>query len=188
MLLVPALAALMALACSPEKEPAAQEPFTARATAPVEMLATPFTAEEIREVWQPGLELVMRQTTPRETTWQRWRVVAADDEGCSIEYTPIDESGGPLGDGQVERHAWTELRDHASFPAGETRRERIERATGLGTLTGWLYTVDSPESGELSELFFAQALPGAPVWMRLTQGETEILTLEQVARTAAGSG
>ena len=124
-----ATALVGALACSSEPPSAEQEASSATPTpTAVEMLATPFSTEQIRDVWQPGLEIVMRQTTPDGTTWQRWRVVEADAEGCRIEYTPVDEAGEALDAPTRQPQTWTELRDHASYPAREARRSERHSA------------------------------------------------------------
>jgi len=52
----------------------------------------------------------------------------------------------------------------------------------MGDLEGWLYTVDDPDQGTVSELFFADALPGAPVQMTVRQGGQVVVELEQIAR------
>ena len=56
---------------------------------------------------------------------------------------------------------WEELRLHARFPAARASRQRAERDTPLGTFAGWLYRVQGEEG--ITELFFADDLPGPPV-------------------------
>lgn len=146
------------------------------------ILVRPFTAEEIRDEWVPGLRLLMRRSSAEATTIERWTVVAADLEGVEIEYATIGEDGSVEGEPSVNRSSWIELRDHASFPAAHSTREWVARSTGLGEFEGWLYRVADPAAATVQEFFFVPSLPGAPVQMRILEGEATIFELEQTAR------
>jgi hypothetical protein len=146
------------------------------------LLMTPFTAEEIRAAWVEGLQLSLNRTGPDGPELQRWTVVGADAEGVDIAYQSLDPSGAAGGQPVVQRSSWSELRDHASYPADRASRQRTRRETPLGTLEGWLYTVRDQETGTVTELFFADELPGAPVEM-ITREDGEVVSkLQQVAR------
>jgi hypothetical protein len=146
------------------------------------ILERPFTAEQIRAEWTPGLRLLMRRSTPGEVRLERWTVLTADAEGCEIEFAAVDASGTVSGEPVVQRSTWAELRDHASFPAADATREWVTRETALGRMEGWLYRVPDEGTGTISEFFFAPALPGAPVQMRAFEGEKVVFELEQVER------
>jgi len=146
------------------------------------ILPRPFTAEQIRDEWVPGLTIRFRRTTPGEVTLERWTVLAADEDGVAIEFAGIDGAGNPVGRPEVRRAGWVELRDHASFPADRATREEATRETPLGLLDGWLYTVRDDEAGTLTEFFFARKFPGAPVLMRTTRGGDPVLELTQLER------
>jgi hypothetical protein len=146
------------------------------------ILQRPFTEEEIRDEWVPGFRLLMRRSFPEETWVERWTVVAADEEGAEIENATIAEDGSVEGEPSVRRSTWTELRNHASFPAAHSTREWVSRSTALGEYEGWLYTVADPEAATVQEFFFVPSLPGAPVQMRILEGEATVLELEQTAR------
>ena len=146
------------------------------------LLARPFTAERIRDEWVPGLRLLMRRTFPEEVRIERWTVVAADDEGVDIEYATIADDGSVVGEPTLARSSWIELRDHASFPAAYSTREWVSRATSLGEFEGWLYLVAEEGAATVQELFFVPELPGAPVQMRILEGDTMVFELEQTAR------
>jgi len=147
-----------------------------------EMLPTPFTAEQIRAEWVEGFRLTMRRWAPAGERLERWRVVAADAEGVEIENAVVDADGTVVGEPVTQRSSWTELRDHASFPAAGATRSRVTRSTALGELEGWLYTVPGPESGMTSEFFFADSLPGAPVQMAAWQAGEKVFEPEQLDR------
>ena len=146
------------------------------------LLARPFTAEQIRDEWVPGLRLLMQRTTPEETRIERWTVITADEVGADIEYAIIADDGSVVGQPSLELSTWIELRDHASFPADHTTREWVARTTQLGELEGWLYRVTGDGDGTVQEFFFVPELPGAPVEMRILEGDTTVFELEQTAR------
>lgn len=146
------------------------------------ILKRPFTAEEIRDEWVPGLRLLMRHSFPEDTRIERWTVVAADEEGVEIEKATIADDGSVEGEPPVSRSSWIELRDHASFPASHSTREWVSRSTALGDFEGWLYRVADPDAATVQEFFFVPTLPGAPVQMRILEGEATVFELEQTAR------
>ena len=146
------------------------------------LLEHPFTAEEIRNEWIEGFQLTVRRSGPDGEAVERWTVVAADSNGAEIEYATLDENGKVEGEPPVRRSEWVELRDHAAFPADGGTREWVSRATALGDHEGWLYRVPD-ESGTVSEFFFVPALPGAPVEMRVLDGEVAVLSLIQLDRS-----
>jgi hypothetical protein len=146
------------------------------------ILVRPFTPEQIRDEWVPGLRIMMRRTSPEGTRIERWTVVAADDQGVDIENAAIDDGGSVIGEPTVARSTWVELRDHASFSAEHSTREWVSRSTALGDFEGWLYRVTEPGVGSIQEFFFAPELPGAPVQMRILEDEATVFELEQTAR------
>jgi hypothetical protein len=146
------------------------------------ILVRPFTAEEIRDEWAPGLQLTLRRSTPEETRTERWTVLSADEDGAEIEYATVAEDGSVVGEPSIERSGWVELRDHATFPAAHSTREWVSRSTALGEYEGWLYRVADPEAATAQEFFFVPSLPGAPVEMRILEGEEPVFELEQIAR------
>jgi len=185
--------ALAGAACGPARDPArspAAVPAGAVATpvAPspdverVEMLPTPFTAEQIRAEWVEGLRLTMRRWALIGERLERWRVVAADAEAVEIENATVDADGTVVGEPVTRRSTWNQLRDHASFSAAAATRSRVTRSTALGELEGWLYAVTGPDAGMTSEYFFADSLPGAPVEMTAWQDGQKVFELEQVDR------
>jgi hypothetical protein len=152
------------------------------------ILVRPFTAEQIRDEWVPGLRLLMRRTTPDATRVERWTVIAADDDGADIEYATIADDGAVNGEPPVEHSTWVELRDHATFPASQSTREWVARTTGLGEYEGWLYRVADDSADTVQEFFFVPELPGAPVQMRILKGGTAVFELEQTARLRPDTG
>jgi hypothetical protein len=146
------------------------------------ILRRPFTAEQIRDEMVLGFEARVRMWTPGGEEVTRWRVVEADPQSVGIEYVNLDGDGQPIGEPQVQRSDWVELRNHASFPADRATRVRAARQTALGNLYGWLYTVRDEKAGTVTEYFFADSLPGAPVHMRIISGTDVVMEMAQLER------
>ena len=184
------VAIAVVLSCGCERQPAATDvPGDNAMTAPVDLdphdssiLMRPFSAEEIRDEWVPGFRLLMRRSYPERARIERWTVVSADDQGVEIEYATIADNGSVEGEPSVSRSGWTELRDHAAFPAAHSTREWVSRSTALGNFEGWLYRVAEPGAAVVNEFFFVPELPGAPVQMRSLEGDETVFELEQTAR------
>ena len=174
---------LFGFGCGNTDEPTAPAP-TGVDTDPddASILMRPFSADEIRDEWIPGFQILMRRTYPERIQIERWTVVSADDEGVEIEYATIADDGSVEGDPSIARSGWVELRDHASFPAAHSTRDWVSRETALGDFEGWLYRVAEPGAAVVNEFFFVPGLPGAPVQMRILEGDETVFELEQTAR------
>ena len=167
----------------PERATPAEVPSEAEIVAgEPAILERPFTADEIRAEWVPGLRILMRRSYPERSVVERWTVVAADEEGVDIEYATVSDQLEIEGEPNTKRSTWVELRDHASFPAATASREWINRTTLLGELDGWLYRVADDNKATVEEYFFAASLPGVPVQMKIFDGEGVVFELEQTAR------
>jgi len=151
-----------------------------------ELLPTPYTAEQIRDEWVPGLSLRVRSVLPRAEVYERWTVLSADEAGAEIEYVDLDDQGQTSGEPRTEWTSWTELRDHGSFEAGNAERERVSRETPLGSREGWLYRVHDEDEGTTTELFFADDFPGAPLYMATRRGDELLIEFEQLSRDRPG--
>jgi hypothetical protein len=155
---------------------------TSPAPTETRILTPPFTAEEIRDRWTRGLQITIRQISPEGSAHQRWSVVEWSQAGCAIEHTALADDGTTIGEPMVQQATWSELRDHAAFPADHATRTITTRNTPLGTLRGWLYEVHDPTGGAVSRFFFAEDLPGAPLWMETTVNGKVVSSMEQIAR------
>ena len=127
-----------------------------------ELLRRPFTAEQIASAMRPGLQITVRMSGPEGDLTQLWTVLSADADGCEMEYTNLDAEGNAAGEKVVQATAWTELHEHASFPAADATSEIARRETALGALDGRLYTVDSPESGRDHGVFLRRQIRRRP--------------------------
>jgi hypothetical protein len=160
----------------------AAEPVPVAADAEPGILEHPFTADQISEEWTEGLEITIRRWTPDAEVFELWKVVRDDDDGVDIESAVLDRDSARVGETATHRSGWVELRDHASFPADRATREWVTRETALGELEGWLYTVSDPETPRVSEFFFAESLPGAPVFVHVLVDGEVVEIFEQIER------
>lgn len=175
---------LAACGTSPEgpAEQVAEEP-PIKPDPVITLLERPFTAEQIRDEWVEGFRLKIRRWTPQAEAFEEWTVVGADADGVDIESVVLDAAGGATTEPTLQRSTWVQLRDHASFPADRGTRESVSRDTPLGELAGWLYVVGDPSGEELTEFFFAETLPGAPVTVHVIKGGELAEIFEQVERS-----
>lgn len=141
-------------------------------SAVVAMLPTPYTADAIREAFQPGVFLAFDVTTGGATSRQRWQVTQATADEVTIAFTV-------QGATDVKTSAFEDLRQHAAFPADTAERERVSWDSSLGPVEGWVYTV---QGETLRTFWFADAYPGPPLLMTVHNGETETMRMEQVQR------
>lgn len=161
-------------AASADPDSTAEEPT---ADAPGDILPHPFTAEQIRDAMPAGLVVELLNTTPGGDQRQRWTVQSADEEGMTMLYSNL------TGEGELTQSStWVELRNHATFSVETAKRERTTQTTELGELEGWLYTIEDPTAGAVTEMFFADDYPGAPVQMTTQQGETVVMSMKQLSR------
>jgi hypothetical protein len=152
-------------------------------------LPTPYTAEQIRDAWQPGFRVEMRSAEAGVTTLQRMTVVSATPETVTIRSESLRADGEPSEPARESTAKWTELRDHASFPATKATRERAECHSQLGAMPGWRYAVALADGGALT-MCFADATPGPPVEHE-TRREGKLLSRTEhtrYGRPASGAG
>ncbi len=114
----------------------------------------PFTAEQIRAAMPVGHEIRYQlEVTGAPRLDIEWRVVAADEQGVTIE-----DLGTP---GKKETTSWVELMKHASFPADRTTRREGTIEVPAGRFETLEYVVRLEDG--VKTLHFAKSLPGPPV-------------------------
>ena len=160
--------------------PPAEEPVVTReseeALAPI-----PFTAQQIHDAMPVGREIRWSLAAEGNTSTSVWRVRGQSDTALTL------ESGVPGGPFETATTPWTELRQHAAFPAADTvRSENIRVETALGILTTTRYVVsrtNAASEAELHSFWFAADYPGPPVRHTVVRGGAVIFEMEQVERT-----
>ena len=88
----------------------------AAASGAEEFVPTPYTAEQIRDEWQEGLEIVTHDTTPDGETWSRTTVREWSTDSVVFSAQQLDEGLEPVGEEKVGSATWVELQNHARFP------------------------------------------------------------------------
>ena len=73
----------------PEVTPATEDAET-------ENLPAPFTPEQIRDAFVPGLVVTWAFDAKASKTWQRWTVTKADQTHVTISFEDIDVDASPL--------------------------------------------------------------------------------------------
>jgi hypothetical protein len=144
------------------------------------MLPTPYTAEQIRQAFAPGKQLMFGMETPEGKPVQHWRVLEADETTVTIEYRTQGQEQAA-----TQTHTWVELQQHASFDAAETTRVEETRTEALGTFDCWIYT--RSREGEVTTFVFAKELPGPPLKMTTVVGDQPVFSMEQLKRSPTGN-
>lgn len=147
---------------------------------------TPFTADQIRDEWVEGFWLITETEMPEGTRRSRTEVVEWSRSGAVLVERTVDQQGEAGEASAPIEVKWEQLRDHALFPKATTRRTRAARTTAFGELEGWLFS--RTEGDRVTELFFADSLPGPPVQFWTTVGGVEVMRAEQIARGTVGRG
>lgn len=142
-------------------------------SAVVAMLPTPYTADEIRAAFQPGLAVAFEITEGGATSRQDWLVTAAKDDTVTIRFTTSEGS-------EERTSSFEDLRKHAEFPAEVATRSESTWTCKLGELSGWTYVVTG--EGTTKTFHFSGAHPGPPVLMTVKAGEAEVFRMEMVER------
>jgi len=155
---------------------------------PPPALPTPYSAEQIRDAWQPGFQVEMRNLEAGVETRLRMTVLSATPSAVTIRSQPLKASGEGSEPARESTATWVELRDHALLPAASSTRERAECHSPLGTLPGWRYAT-TLANGDLLTMCFADATPGPPVEYE-TRREGKLLSRTehtQYGRPASGA-
>ncbi len=146
-----------------------------------ETLPTPYTAEQIRDAFPLGLEIVTRTWNAEQESLSRMTVESWSAEAATISDQPVDSAGAPTGEKSFAEARWTDLRDHATFPAASASRARHVAETELGRLEGWLYRVEA-DGDSTTSMFFADLYPGPPVVFASRVAGELVFRAEQIRR------
>lgn len=168
--------ALVALAAAAALVTHAEETPTPAPAPAAPTLPTPYSAEQIREVWGVGLRLEQRTVEGEQRSGSRMTVIASSAERVTVRVEPVGGTGEP----RELSATWPELRDHALFPAATSTRGRATCRSGLGDLPGWRYTTPAEDGGMLT-MCFADATPGPPVEYETTRDGALVSRTEHVS-------
>lgn len=175
---------LTACAAPPRDDAAARQPATVetapatRPAAAVATLPTPYTAEAIRAANPPGTRLRMRvETYGRPAVLRETAFIAGDETRATMEGRLLAATGEAIAPVTTSTATWTELRDHAAFPAAAASRERTTVDVAAGSFEAWRYDVrgDEAGAGTTTSYWFADDRPGPPVLVEQRDATGRIL-------------
>jgi hypothetical protein len=138
-------------------------PPSAGASAP---FPAPYTSDQIRDATRPG----------RSYTW-RVEVAGKPPFEKVMTFTTVDATGADLvSGGTAKRVTWDELRKHGEFPRAAVRTREEAITVPAGRYDCIVYVVADPAEGEVSQFYFAKAMPGAPVLFFTEKNGTRVMT------------
>ena len=142
---------------------------------------TPYSAGEIRGALPEGSWIrFTREVAGGPEVVVEFRFGNSSDEEAALEVATLDEAGNAMAEPKRSRPAWKELQSHASFSQGKTAITRTARDTFKGRLDCWLYEVRDGET--LTKYWFAETLPGPPVFLEEYKGGALQLKMTMVGR------
>lgn len=154
------------------------------------LLPTPFTLEQMKAGWVPGVHVRFRlEVAGQPTTLHDWEVLSNPDaHRVETAFTVLAENGTDV---LVERtprvSTYEELRQHAAFPASRTESEQATIDTPRGPLPGRRYRVtDASDKTSVQTYEFADAMPGPPVRVETRLGSEIVQTMVMLSRTDPG--
>jgi hypothetical protein len=151
------------------------------ATTPKAIAPRPFTAEQIRDAMPAGAEIRYRwEKDGQPPTVSLWTVTASDAGACTIRSETFAEDGTPAADAKSGTSRWTELMEHATFPADATTRTETAVEVPAGRFDAWLYEVR--RAGKVERFYFAKSLPGPPVLLVVEQDGRPVLRMSLLSR------
>lgn len=179
--LVSIVATLTACAATPPPAPPSQAPAPAATAAAspaapaAEMAPTPYTAAQIRDASPAGRRVVYKVEEDGKPAVRRViEFVKSDANGADTRASTMDSSGRVL-DSTEEHASWDELRSHAEFPKGDVDIKHRTISVPLGTLECTVYKVTG-QNGAVTTLYFADTLPGPPVFFYVEVGGKRVRT------------
>lgn len=147
----------------------------------------PFTAEQIRDNHPDGTVVTLRvEGATDPPVVMVWTFTGGTATEATIATKIFGADGGLLQDAGAETSRWTELREHAAFPAAATQRTEEVVTVPAGRFDCWRYHV--VEGGETSDYWFAKAEPGPPVQMEVHGSDGHLVRrMSLLSRTEPGS-
>lgn len=128
------------------------------------LLATPFTADEIRAATGNGKTIRVLVEEPlgsQEFRVNRFRETDAD--GATLDRWSSGADGVVQGEISSARVAWRDLQAHAAFPADRTVLSSETLSLPIGTVDCLRYDVRETPEAEPATFWFSVKHPGMPV-------------------------
>lgn len=115
-------------------------------------LETPWTLEEVKQTWQPGLQLNVRNSRETETHTRR-TVVSSDEKGPCVLWEELGKSG-TLKPGTKSTELWPEdgLLDLGLTRSMVKKPSKKKRSFPFGSQQCWVYTLNESKNGMKAEV------------------------------------
>ncbi len=183
--LVAMLTACAASAPAQGPSPAVVPPPTAAAApaqAAVEMAPTPFTVAQIRDASPTGRRVVYKiEEDGKPQVKHVIEFVKSDASGADTRSSNMDAAGKTV-DSSTDHATWEDLVKHAEFPKGNVEIKHRTISIPVGTLECTVYRVTGQDD-LVTTFYFADTLPGPPVFMYVEKGGKRIRTQTMEAST-----
>lgn len=128
------------------------------------LLATPFTADEIREATGDGKTIRLLVEEPgRAQHFRLNRFRETDAAGATLERWNSGSDGVVQGEISRTRVTWRDLQAHAAFPADRTVLSSETLSLPIGLVDCLRYDVREEPDAEPSTFWFSMRHPGMPV-------------------------
>ncbi len=183
--IVLALMMIAAGCASTTSAPVVTAPPKDDAPVDVAIAPRPFTAEQIRDAMPTGCQLKFRMEVAGEPTLiEQWVVTAANGTQMTMSSKSFAEDGKLVGDQGSDTSTWTQLMEHATFPAARTTVTERTVETPAGTFAAIVYEVRDTKEGVpvVTHFHFAKTLPGPPVLLTVDAGGKRIRTMTLLER------
>ena len=128
------------------------------------LLATPFTADEIRDATGGGKTIRLLVEEPQGARYFRVnRFRETDADGATLDRWRSGVDGVVEGEISSARVSWRELQAHAAFPAERTVLSSETLSLPIGRVRCLRYDVRESQEAEPATFWFSVAHPGMPV-------------------------
>ncbi|HEY4178269.1 MAG TPA: hypothetical protein VGM90_15585 [Kofleriaceae bacterium] len=121
-----------------------------------------FTVDQLRAGCPQGRKIELRiEMADKPAIVEDWEFTKVDKRSATIHSVTHDEAGDPISE-ETSTSKWTDLHEHAKFPAAKTTiDDKVSLTIPAGTFTTRLYTV--LDGATTKRFWFAVDLPGPPV-------------------------
>jgi hypothetical protein len=163
--------------------PATQAASPAAPAAPSDIAPRPFTPEQIAAAMPVGTSLQFRfEPAGKPPYVETWTVTAADAQTGTIA-ARREHADGTVETDPPGTATWSDLANHAAFPAHATTISDSQVTTPAGTFATRLYVVT--KDGAVNRYHFAPSLPGPPVKLEIEQDGAIALKMTLIGREPA---
>ncbi|MFT4539529.1 MAG: hypothetical protein ACI835_001976 [Planctomycetota bacterium] len=147
---------------------------------PIQLAPFPYKPEQIRASNSPGSTVVfMVENQGLPPSRMSFEFGDTDGEWVSFITRVNRMDGTEAVPPDTLSVRWSELRDHASFPADATTRSEVTITVPIGTHEAWLYQVEEGE-GVTSRYWFSKKRAGPPLLVQSERAGIVFMKMEMI--------